>query len=174
MSTTTMLDLRRHDLRTNVLENPYWVTSAEFDKDADDLAAVLFSFPAAIYTCGLVLIHEICIEIYTLFAGGTPSIDVGACTILTDDVTTDGDTTDVQNDDYILSADVTEGATAVYWPTQGDWFTAKQANVMGVPAAITPADSAVPCIAAYLTDTTVTAGQARVHMLMSEVPLVNT
>ena len=44
-ATPTIIDVRRTDLRTNVLENPYWITSGEIDKSHDDKASLLFSFP---------------------------------------------------------------------------------------------------------------------------------
>ena len=46
--TKEILDLRRADLRGNVLANAYWITSAEINKDADQLAGLLFSFPIGV------------------------------------------------------------------------------------------------------------------------------
>ena len=45
MATIALLDYRRPDLRKQTLENPVWIASAIFGKEADDKGALLFSFP---------------------------------------------------------------------------------------------------------------------------------
>ena len=173
MATTTILDSRRADLRTNILEHPYWITSAEIGKGSDNLSTILFSFPAAVYTRGAILIHEICHEVTTLWAGGTITLDVGSCSLDTDTVTTGGVSTDGDADDYIPTADVTYGTAALYWPDGGDWFDARQANTWGGPAIITPADATVPCINIVVTSNSdITAGASRIHVMISELPLM--
>lgn len=178
MATVEILDYRRTDLRTNILENPFWITSAEILLDADDLSALLFSFPitASAFSPGYpgsVLIHEIGVQVTTNWAGGTVAMDVGSVTLATDAVTTGGVSTTVDADEYVPTADVTHGTAGVYWPDGGDWFTARQANIWGAPAIIVPADTTVPGINATLTsDDTITAGGSRVIALISILPTV--
>jgi len=172
MSTTEMLDYRRFDQRRYIYQ-PYWITSSEvIAVDADDLASVVFSFPAASYGDSVILVQKVGCQVTTLLAGGTPSISVGVCTLATNDVTTGGDTTDVQVDDYVPSADITEGTAAMYFAATGDWITAQLLDTELTPVIITPADTTVPCVAVYVTSTDViTGGACRVHMLVTEVPL---
>ena len=175
MATTEMIDLRRTDIRKNVLENPFWMTSGEITLAGDDLASVLFSFPITTSVSpgfrGVVLLHDMCCQIITAFAGGTITLDIGACTLATDAVTTGGDTTDVDVDEYIDNTEITHGTPAVYFPATGDWITARLLNTWLAPSIVEPADTTVPAIAAYLaSDAAITAGVARVHLLVSVVP----
>lgn len=181
MATTTMLDLRRTDLRSNVLENPYWITSGAIEKEADDLAAVLFSFPVTKlvspgYGNNLILIEQVVVEVVTAFAGGTVALTIGQCSLATDAVTTDGDTTDSDPDMYILNADLTLGTPAMYMGTTGNksaWFTDREALTFTTDWTIVPAATTVLAIAGYLTSSgVITAGSARVHLLINEVPAV--
>lgn len=179
MSTGTMLDLRRTDLRTNVLMNPYWITSAELNSDADDQDAVFFSFPITKsvspgYGTNLILIHQVAFEVTTDFAGGTIALTIGQGSIATDDITTAGTVTDVDVDMYILSADITTGTAGWYLPTTGNtsaWLTDSAAGTFTTDITIVPADATVLCVTGYLTsDAAITAGAGRVHMLISEIP----
>lgn len=173
MATKKLYDLRRADLRTNVLENPYWITSGPIGIAQDDYCAILFSFPATKYPNRLILIHAICHEIVTLWAGGTITLDGGAHTIATEAAETEDDATLVDIDEYIPHADVTHGAAGVYWPDGGDYFTALQADTWASPASIVPADATVPCIGVDpISDGVMTGGVSRIHVLISEVPLV--
>jgi len=81
-----ILDLRRFDLRTNVLENPFWITSAEITAACDAKVAGLFSFPIsaiantlceAFYGNTKIIIQEAVLEINTAFSGGTPALIMG-------------------------------------------------------------------------------------------------
>ena len=120
MGTGTMLDLRRTDLRSNVLENPYWITSAEIAPAADDKDAVLFSFPITKsvspgYGYNLILLHMMAFEVITAF-DGTAVIIVGVGSIATDDITTAGTVTDVDENEYFEDGDIAEtviGATII-------------------------------------------------------------
>jgi hypothetical protein len=179
MGTGTILDLRRTDLRTNVLENPYWITSAEITPDCDDQDAVLFSFPITKsispgYGNNLIFIHQVAFEITTAFAGGTVALDIGQGSLATDAVTTGGTVTDVDPDMYLLDADITLGTKGWYLPTSGHttaWLTDIAAKTFTTNITITPADATVLAVVAYLTSTdTITAGAARFHMLISELP----
>ena len=171
-----MLDLRRTDLRGTTLENPYWVTSAEINKDADDDQAVLFSFPltgGATPNKGKVLITIICCEIITGFVGGTPSMTIGSGTLATDDITTGGVCSVVTADEYFASTGITEATPGVYFPAAGNWLTAAAAATFAHPVTQTATATAVPVIYAALTSgSNITAGAARVHMLVHRLPLL--
>lgn len=170
MTTIAVLDLRRTDERHSVHANPFWLESGLITPAADDKGAILFSFPAA-KGRKAVVVHEICCRIITAFAGGTITLDIGAHTLATDDVTTGGDATIVDVDDYIPTASITNGTIGVYWPAGGDFLTAKAAGTVSGPAIITPADTTVPCITATLaSDATITAGAARIMALVSYLP----
>jgi hypothetical protein len=171
-----MLDLRRTDLRTTTLENPYWMTSAEINKDCDDTEAVLFSFPASggwMHTRGLFLITAICCEVITAFSGGTITLDIGYGTIPLETTTTGGIVTETDVDEYIDNTEITEGTAGIYFPAATDFVTALAAGTFVAPVRIDPVDADVPVIyAKLLSDATITAGAARVHALVHRVPLV--
>ena len=166
-----MLDLRRTDLRTNVLTNPFWLTSGIITADADDAQTVLFSFPAKTkynYFC----LQEICVETIIGFAGGTVAFTLGTGSLATDDITTGGVVSVVDADEYMATFAVAGMASAglAFANTGGDFLTAKAAGLSGTMA-ITCADATVPCIYGALTSSAaITAGQARVHILGSYVP----
>ena len=178
MGTGTMLDLRRTDLRSHVLENPYWITSSIIAPAADDQDAVLFSFPIAPgvgvspgYGNSVILIHQIILEVVTAFAGGTVDMLVGVGSIATDAAVTGDTVTDVDVDEYFATTDHTLGTAACYFPTGGDWLTIAAANTFAAYGKIVPADATVLCIEAQLTSTaTITAGRGVIHVLISEVP----
>ena len=179
MTTGTMLDLRRTDLRTNVLENPYWITSAELTLACDDQDAVLFSFPitksvAPGYGSKLILLHELVLEVNTVFAGGTIALTIGQGSLATDAVTTAGLVTDVDVDMYWEATDGAADAIALGFhvpDTASNYLTAKAAATWGTDASIVPADATVLCIVAYLTSSsTITQGSAYLHALISVVP----
>jgi len=182
----TCLDLRRTDLRSNVLENPYWITSGEVGvtcgsvaTTADDRKAVLFSFPIAAsispgYGTSLILIHQVAFEVTSDFAGGTIVLTIGQGSLATDAITTGGAVTDVDADMYILSADITTATAGWYLPTTGNtspWLTDSAAGTFTTDITIVPAATTVLAVVAYLTsDAAITAGEGRVHMLISEIP----
>ena len=169
-----MLDLRRTDLRGTTLENPYWVTSAELNYDADDAEAVLFSFPltgGATPNKGYVLVTIICIEIITAF-NGTSSITVGNGTIPTDAAVTGDTVTTTAAESFIPSASITEGTPAVYFAAAGTFVDAIAAGTFVTPVIIKAAATATPVIYAALTGTSPTTGAARVHALIHRLPLL--
>ena len=171
MTDIECLDYRRTDLRTNVLEGPYWLTSAEIGIACDDLVGILFSFPAAVYTRERILIHAIICQITTDWAGGTITLEIGSHTLATEAITTGDDATIVDTDEYIKSADITSATSAFYPPASSDYLTAIAAQTWAGVDVITPADATVPCITVTLSSTdTLTAGAARVHALISELP----
>jgi len=176
MATVTILDLRRTDLRSNTLANPYWLSSGLITPACDDLAAVLFSFPITKsvspgYKPFYVLFAVF--QVITAF-DGTGSITVGTGTLATDAVTTAGVVTTVAADAFHLSDDITEG-TIGYYPssltgTDSAFTTAAIAGVATYPSYVTPADTTVPCFTAQLTGGTITVGAARFHILIAEIP----
>ncbi len=171
MTATTMLDLRRSDLRTNVLENPYWLTSAEVGISADDTAAVMFSFSSAVYTRGVILIHAICMQVTTLWAGGTITLDIGTGTIPLESTTTAGTVTVTDEDDYIDNTEVTHGTVGYYFPAATDYLTGIAAQTWPAVCKIVPAASTVPCVVVFpVSNSTMTGGASRIHMLISELP----
>lgn len=186
---TTLLDLRRSDLRMSTLGNPYWITSAEINSDADWLAALLFSFPQSksiyspAYGSGLILVLQVVFEVVTLFEGGTPYIMIGQGSIATDIITTDGTVTisDVypdEEDTYLGKSDVT--MTTAGWYGNGSfgmsWQSDRKNQKFTDTFYIKPADADVRCVLAHIwaddDDATkvITAGAARLHLLITEVP----
>ena len=172
----TMLDLRRTDLRSNVLENPYWITSASIEKEADDKDAVLFSFPitklvAPGYGNSLIILHMMTFEVTEAYVGGSPDILVGVGSLATDDITTDGAVTDVDVDEYFETGDITVATPAHYPPNGGNYLGLIAAQTFSAYASLVPADTTVLCIEAQLTSgEAITAGTGRLHVLLSVVP----
>jgi hypothetical protein len=177
MSTVTAIDYRRSDLRKNVLENPYWITSAEVNGVAsEDLAAILFSFPHA---GRLTMVHEVIIQVTEGFTvgAGAALCTVGMGTIATDDITTGGVVTDVDADAFILTASITVATAGYYMPLSAStstWLTSQKGgtitNVVG--QFIVGAATAVPVVCAYISNAggAITAGKIRAHFLISELP----
>ena len=172
MTTKVIKDYRRFD-DNRTLWTPYWLVSSRI-YGADISAAtmgLLWSFPAAKYGTSQLSIEKICIQITTAFTGGTPSLDVGSYTLATDAVTTGGVATDVDPDEYIPTADITEGTPATYWAATGDWITAKLLMTNAAVTRIVPADSTVPCVG-IIGSASLASGYARVFMQVTEIPLM--
>lgn len=166
-----MVDWRRTDLRSNVLETPYWITSGlVLGATAEDGSNCLFSFPVA---GRITIIHEVVLQVVVALTSSTV-ITVGSGTIATDDITTGGTLTNVDADEYLLAADITVGTAGFYGPTTAntsDWLTAKAAGTYAAPRFIVGAASTVPVVYAVTTNTgTITAGSYRVHMLITNIP----
>lgn len=172
MATVTK-DLRRQD-DNRTLWHPYWISSREvsYAHMTDANPALLWSFPTPKYGSRIILIENVVIQIVTAFTGGTPSMDVGSWTIATDDAGDAGDTiTVVDQDEFIPTADITEATPGTYFAATGDWITAWLLKTKVAPVIITPAAATVPCVC--LTGyATASAGAARVHMQIQEVPLI--
>lgn len=175
MSTTTIIqDIRRTDLRTNVLATPFWITSAAFNvADAatpDDKAVVLFSFPTA---GQIIIIDEVLIEVTTNFTAGT-TIDVGNATMATDAITAGGVVTDVAQNGFILAADITATTAGIYAPTTANtsaWLSAKAAGTWASPRVLTGAATTVPTVVLECYNAgSVAAGICKVHMLITIKP----
>jgi len=175
MATVTIInDVRRTDLRCNVLENPYWITSGLVDASAtaaiDDKYIILFSFPTASQK---IWIEQVMVEVTLAFTAGT-TFDIGLCTLATDAVTTAGVGTTVDDDEFIKSADITATSAGVYAPTTSntsDWLTAKIAGSYASPYCITGAATTVPAVMMIAANAgTIAAGNCRVHMCINVKP----
>jgi hypothetical protein len=165
-----MLDLRRTDVRKNTLENPYWETSGIITPEADDQEAVLFSFPAEeLY--GYFLVTEIAIEAIEAFVGGTLSLSVGVGTIANDDLTTGDTLTAIDSDFYFAAESAGIVNPGLSFPVASQFVTDKAAA--NSSALLLPCvDTDVYCIYASLTsDAIITAGQCRIQVLGSYVPV---
>ena len=168
-----ILDLRRSDQRSNIRANPFWITSAEINKDADDTEAVLMSFP--LYG-GDFIIQNMMLDVITDYTAGTVAIEIGYGTIATDLITTGGTITETDDDEYWASFDPTAGR---HFPlstltdgtpnTQtGTDFAIARTKYGG--SIIVGADADVPCIYCKLvSDDVLTAGAARLHVLVSQI-----
>jgi hypothetical protein len=179
----TMYDIRRTDLRSNVLENPYWITSGEMDHAlSDDQISVFFSFPKVgivgpSYGSKLILLQAFVVEVTEFFAGGNITFEIGQYSIATDDITTAGATSDALTPVYYPTADgdadiITN--TGIYvTDSAANWLTAIAAQTWGTNASIIPADATVLCIGGALaSDAPITQGKLFLHALISEVPAV--
>jgi len=176
MADKVMVDYRRMDQR-RLIYQPYWISSAEvvgLTLGSDETkVGIVFSFPAAQYGTSKIIIEKVCFQVTEAFAGGTITVEVGSYTLLTNLITTAGAATIVDADEYMPTADIVHGTPATYFAATGDWITAKKLMTELTPCIIVPADATVPAVGVYVTtDGTLTAGKGRVHMLITEVPLV--
>jgi hypothetical protein len=174
----TGLDYRRTDQRTNVLANPFWITSGEIvGVDAEDKAAMLFSFPMA---SRITVVHDVCVQVTTGFSVGAGAVvmSLGLGTIATDAITTAGTVTDSDVKGYFEDGDVTWATPGYYFPvtnTTGNtvsFLTGKNAGTLTDACWILGAASTTKVVCMYLTNAggAITAGKCRVHMLISNIP----
>jgi hypothetical protein len=172
MATSTALkDYTRTDLRTNVLQNPYWISSALVGNDFAAHFAVVFTFPTA--GTKTLILAAVC-EIVVGYAGATAfSVTYGTLDVpaVVEDSTT---LTYSAADDLIKDLDITEGTIGFYGPTTANtstWLTARLTDTWASPLVITGAATTVPCFAFYATTgTSLTLGRCRLHLLVSDVP----
>ena len=159
-----LVDFRRTDQMDDVRPSPFWMSSNTFgysgnggDNIMDDRHTCLFSFPKTkVYR-----IDAAILEVSTLFAGGTVVMTIGNGTIATDDAV-DGDTlTNVDTDSIFTTAVAIPGTAG-----RKDG----QTLVGAAPLVLLGAAATTPCIYVVLTsDGTVTAGEARLHIQISEL-----
>jgi hypothetical protein len=171
MGDITIIDYRRTDQRTTILENPFWLTSGLVSAvAADDLGAVVFSFPTA---SRIIVIHEVLVQNFQVLDTGV-TVSIGSGTLATNAVTTGGVLTEVDRDEFVTTADVVLTANTVWGPTTAntsDWLTAKAAGTYAAPRFLVGAATAVPCIYAYTEKTgTIATGTFRVHVLVTILP----
>lgn len=174
MTVAIIQDLRRTDQRTNVLENPFWISSGILDATAseaiDDKVVILFSFPVASQQ---ILVHNFCCHVITEFTATTTGI-VGFYTIATDAVTAGGVAT------IVGSGNQLEETTNTTYTTAGWYFPAAVADatqyrIAGTPTAnadwIVGAATTVYTISATLiNNTTIAVGKCQYHILVSILP----
>lgn len=172
MATSSNLkDYTRPDLRTSVLRNPYWISSAVVGNDFAGHFAVVFTFPET----GLkTLIQMVVCEIMVGYSGATAfSLTYGTL-----DSNTIVEDTSVFTysavDDLIKDANITEGTPGFYGVTTATgstWRTARITDTWASPIVITGSATAPPAFAIYATTgTSLTLGRCRLHMLISDVP----
>lgn len=167
-----ILDVRRTDLRGSIFSSPYWITSGDLVPAADDAEAVLFSFPAAKYGA-IVQMHEAMVEVIDVFDGTSVDALIGNGTMPLETTTTGGTCTGTDPNSLFETGDVDLTAAGYTYVSGGTFFTAQAAftRADGV-SLITPADSAVPVIFVSLTaSTAITTGKARLHLLISNLPI---
>jgi hypothetical protein len=173
MATVTIInDVRRTDLRTSVLGNPYWISSGVVDASAtaaiDDKYILLFSFPTANQ---FIYVEQVIVEVILAFTAGT-TFSVGLCSLATDDITTAGVGTTIDDDEFVEAADIT-ATTAGYYhaasATGNDWLTAKVAGVPTAPYMLTGAATTVPTVMMIAANAgTIAAGKCRIHMCINK------
>jgi hypothetical protein len=186
MSTTSIVrDCRNTAQRNNILENPFWISSAVLDASVapvymgiglgpgmgtgaiDDKYCLLFSFPTAGQN---IIIRQFCTEVITPFTAGTTGI-VGTALLADDSVTYGGVATDSDNNQI--------EATGTTYTTAGKYYSATgaalAARILGIPTVgsdlIIGAATSVPVIVAtFANASTIAAGTCRYHMEISIVP----
>lgn len=172
----TGLDLRRTDLRTGVLENPYWITSGNLDESYQDKDAIMFTFPVTGtdsgpgYGTSLILLHSMVFEVVTGYTSTDTVIIIGYGTVGSDNEVVTS-TSDVDDNEYFSDGNVTEQTEGNY-VAGGDVAAIWAAGTWADYATITPDDSTIPAIIAAMTRSggDISAGAGRLHVLISEVP----
>jgi hypothetical protein len=100
---STIQDYRRTDLRVDSSRGAFWLTSKAIDghevSGLKDKACVLFSFPIADQQ---IIIREIVVRVLTPFTTGT-TLELGSYTLATEDVSTDGTATAVDDNACTLN-----------------------------------------------------------------------
>lgn len=160
-------DKRRTDIRSQVLENPYWLTSAEFGAEDTGDTVILFEFADA----GKIhIVYHTIVQVTTLFGGGTPLIDVGIGTVTVPGANV---ITPVDADDLIKQGDITATTAGIYGWATSDAYTAWAAGTVTAAATgantIIGAATTVPVVYATVS-AALTAGVARCHLLVSTIP----
>ena len=172
----TGVDLRRTDLRTNVLENPYWITSGDLDESYQDVDAVMFTFPVTGtalgpgYGTNLILLHSMVFEVVTGYTSTDTVIIIGYATIGNDNEVVTA-VSDVDDNEYFAAGEITEQTPGNY-VAGGDVAAIWAARTWAAYATITPHATVIPAVVAAMTKGAgdITTGAGRLHVLISEVP----
>jgi len=171
MATVACIDYRRTDQRTNVLENPYWITSGLINCAAvtvKDKGLLLFSFPSA---ARVTILHDIVVQnILAITASST--IVIGFGTIATNAAVTGDDITYNATDGVMATGSEVLTIATVWGPAAGStWVTAAAAAAYSASRVFVGAATACPCLFMVMSNVgTITAGSLRVHCLVSNVP----
>ena len=155
-------DLRRTDERHYRRVNPFWVQSSPFGYENTNEKVLLFAFPEVL---GNYFLHQFVLEVEIAFSGGTPTIDIGKCTL--DDPSVDLTYQNYDADYYIANTALTEGTPGYYMGDGTVWAQALLGNTVG-PLIVKGADTNMPAIVATLSNN-LTAGRARLYMLVSRI-----
>ena len=171
MSTATVQDYRRTDLRTDVFKGAFWLVSKTVDghevSGLKDKACVLFSFPE---TGQQIIIREIVVRILRGFTAGT-TLELGSYTLATDGVGTGGLATVVTDDAYVQAIDVDPTIEGFYYPTVGNYAEARGSGVtISGENLIVGAATNVPAIVITPQVSTVVIGQVQISLLVCIVP----
>jgi len=176
-----IVDLRRTDLRSNVLENPYWITSREITCPTHDAVVVgLFSFPITLIASSLceacygnskIIIQEAVWEINTAFSGGTPALIAGIQTLDLQTTLAYTDSNENALIESVAGSGVTNSAGVYPLHVTSAFDTARVAGQHATDYVITPADTVVPCITVNPSGG-MTGGSAFLHLLIAVVPQV--
>jgi hypothetical protein len=171
MSTVACIDYRRTDQRTNVLENPYWITSGLINCAAltvKDKGLLLFSFPHA---GRVVILHDIVVQNVAAITAATTLV-IGFGTIATDAAVTGDNITYSANDGIMATGSEVLTIATVWGPAAGStWVTAAAAAAYSTSRRLLGAATACPVIFAVMSNAgTITVGSLRIHILVSEIP----
>jgi hypothetical protein len=157
-------DKRRFDERVSVNSEPFWFTSAQITAISDqnnDL--ILKEFRTM---DGTFMVMAAVVEIIEAF-NGSASLLVGSGTIPTY-VVGSSTVTAVDQDYYLNIADITEATPGIYSEATSQLAIDLGAGKLAV---LVGADTTTPVLYANLTATAATTGKARVHFLLSRLPL---
>lgn len=168
---STVQDYRRTDLRVDYAKGAFWVTSKVVDghevSGLKDKACVLFSFPV---TDQQIILREIVVRVLTPFSAGT-TLELGSYTLATDNVSTDGVATVVDDDAYVTSVDIQPEVTGWYYPTRGGFVDSQESGiVVSGENLIVGAATDVPAIVITPKVSTIIIGKVQVYILMCVVP----
>jgi hypothetical protein len=156
-------DKRRTDARVPVNSEPFWFTSAVLSAADTGVDNVLKDFRLQ---DGTFMILAAGVEIMEAF-DGSASILVGNGTMALPAV---GTVSAVDADQFLISADVTE-ATIGYYAQSGSQFATDLGA--GKQTVVTGADTTVPVLYANITASSPTVGKARIHFLMTRIPVAS-
>lgn len=171
MATVACIDYRRTDQRTNVLENPYWITSGLINcttATVKDKGLLLFSFPNA---GRVTILQDVIVQNIAAITAAT-TILIGFGTIATNAAVT-GDNITYNNNNGVMATGSEVLTIATVWgPAAGaTWVTAAAAMAYSASRVFVGAATACPCLFMVMSNSgTITAGSLRVHCLVSDVP----
>ena len=167
----TVQDYRRTDLRLDAGGDPYWIVSKVVDgfetRGLLNKACVLFSFPVAGQQ---IIIREIVVHVLRAFTSGT-TLELGTYSLATDGVVTGGVATEVKDNAYVESGDITPTTVGWYYPANGDFVDARGSGVtIEGGNKIVGAATDVPAVVISPKVATIITGQVQVLMLVCVVP----
>jgi hypothetical protein len=171
MMGVTIQDYRRTDLRVNTSGEPFWIRSKTVDghevSGLKDKACVLFSFPI---DGQQILIREIAVHVLRGFTTST-TLEVGTYTLATENVSTNDTATEVVDNAFVQSGDITATSVGWYYPTVGDFVDSRKTGVtIEGGTLLVGASTTVPAVVVSPKVATIIIGQVQVCMLISIIP----